>query len=78
MTTVVIQKGKVQKGEFVLVPKREYEELVTICKAIRLVQPTASEKRAIANGKKELRSGKFFTLDELDSYVDRARTRTRR
>lgn len=79
MTTVVVPKGDVKKGEFVLIPKEEYKALVRIKKqGIRTVTLTSREKSAIAAGRKELKAGKFFTLNELDSYLDRTRARARR
>lgn len=64
MTTVIIPKGAVQKGEFVLIPREEYKALLRIKeKGIRQVIATQSEKRSIARGKREIKERRVFVYD---------------
>ena len=81
MQTVIVPNPKTveRKEKLVLISQEEYQALLRIKKqAIQEAVPTAREKRAIVAGKKELRSGKYFSLNELDSYLGRARARARR
>jgi hypothetical protein len=83
MTTVTVPKKKyeqlMREEKLVLIPQEEYDALLRIkMQGIREITLTPSERRAVAAGKKELRSGKYFNLDELESYLDRTRARARR
>ena len=62
----------VTKGEeLVVVPRREYEELLMWREVVRLVKPTAQEKRAIREGRKEVKEGKYFTLQQFKDELVR-------
>jgi hypothetical protein len=37
--------------------------------------PTATEKRAIAKGREEIRRGEYVTLEQLEAYVERLNRR---
>ena len=63
----------------VLIPKKEYETLIYI-KSGHLPETTltSKQKKAILASEKELASGKYFTLNELEKYLARPRSKTRR
>lgn len=67
---IAIPKELSKRGELVMIPRSEYEELLRLKKVIPLVEPTPSEKRAIKAGRKEIKEGKYLTLkkpkDELE------------
>lgn len=68
-----------KKGEFILVPKKEYETLVRRQpKLIQVEKLTASEKHAIAMSDKELIKGDYVTLDQLEHELASSRTKTRK
>ena len=68
-----------KKGEFVLIPKKEYETLVRRQpKLIQVEKLTASEKRAIAMSDKELIKGDYVTLDQLEHELANSHTKTRK
>lgn len=66
-----------KKGEFILIPKKEYETLVRRQpKLIQVEKLTASEKRAIAMSDKELIKGDYVTLDQLEHELASSRAKT--
>lgn len=65
--------------EFVLIPRGEYQSLIEIkTKGIREITLTKKQKDSIKKSEKELKQGEYFTLNELKSYLERPRSKTRR
>lgn len=64
MNTVTIPKKLAQKGDLVLVPRREYESLLKQ-RILKEFIPTAAQKRALKQAMKERRAGKTISYDEL-------------
>lgn len=57
----------IPKGEFVLLPKKEYQELIKKQpKLIRVEKLTPSEKRAVLRSDEELARGEYVTLKQLE------------
>ena len=56
MTPITIPQKLAQKDDLVVIPRREYEEFLSVKKLLRTVKPTRAEKKAIARGRKETRS----------------------
>ncbi len=71
MTTVTIPKELTKKGDLVVIPKSEYEEFLKFRRAVRIAEPTRSEKRAIERGRKELRAGRFISWEKLKNDLAR-------
>lgn len=70
MTTLTIPKQLSKQGDLVLIPKKEYEELLSWKKHVfREVKPTRTELKALARARKERASGNFVTLEELKSEL---------
>lgn len=76
MAIFTIPKNLVKQGELVVIPKKEYEELLR-----RRVIPTATlssaEKRALARGRKEIASGEYISLDKLEHELGLTRRKKR-
>ncbi|TSC80773.1 MAG: hypothetical protein G01um101429_82 [Parcubacteria group bacterium Gr01-1014_29] len=69
MPTLTIPK-KLTKGEdLVVIPRKEYEELLRVQQSmpekVKTFKPTASEKKAIAEARKRFAKGEYLTLEEL-------------
>ncbi len=68
-----------EKEKMVTIPESEYKALLRIKReGIQEIELTPAQKRAIVASEKELRDGKYFMLNELESYLERTRPRTRR
>lgn len=66
MTAVItIPKELAEKGELVLIPRVDYEEFLRLKKIIPGFKPSASEKRAIKDARKELRKGQYLTIKQF-------------
>lgn len=77
--TIPNRKILKQEKELVLLPKKEYENLRKLSlRAIPEVEITPSQKRAIAASEKELKSGKYLTLAELENELGSAHTKARK
>ncbi len=72
MTKVVI----IPKGEFVLVPRQEYEVFSEWKKAlrIRIVEPSKDELASIRRGRREIKEGKYVEWRKFKQELAR-RTR---
>jgi hypothetical protein len=60
MTIITIPKELAKKGDLVLVPKSEYREFLNFRKLIKTAKSTKSEKKAIARGRREIKSGQYL------------------
>ena len=64
MATLTISKELTEGTDLVIIPKRDYEKLLS-ARVIPEYQPTAREKKALAQVRKNRRAGKFLTINEL-------------
>ena len=64
MVNVTIPKKLAQKGDLVVIPRREYEALVRL-KKMREFTPTALQKRALVKAEKNFKGGKALSFYEL-------------
>lgn len=62
--TVTIPQDLTQGKELIVIPLEEYEALVQL-KKIYEFQPTASQKKALSNARKNRKRGAILTLGEL-------------
>lgn len=64
MATITIPR-KITKGEeLVVIPRKDYEELLGL-KKIPEFQPTAAQKKALIRARKNRESGNFLTFNEI-------------
>ena len=73
MTTVVIPQNIGKTKELVAVPRNVYEEFLEwhkVMKSIRVARPTATEKKAIACGRRAFEKGDYVTLEQLEKEFD--------
>lgn len=66
---ITIPKKLAGKEDLVVIPRSEYENYLNLKKIIPLVKPNATEKRAIKQGRKEIRQGKYSTLQDLKNEL---------
>ena len=64
MVNVTIPKKLAQKGDLVVIPRREYESLVRLRK-MKEFSPTVTQKRALIRAEANLKKGKTLSFDEL-------------
>jgi len=68
------------KSGLVILPRKEYDELLDLKKAIPTFKPTKAELKAVARGEKEFVAGKFKSWgefkNELASYNRKRRAKT--
>ena len=62
MRVLTIPPALAREGELVIIPRKEYEKLLAL-KKIREFQPTATHKRALARGERNLSKGKTLAYD---------------
>ena len=66
MAIITIPKKLINKGDLVIVPRKEYEELLDFrLKKIQEVELTPIQKRALVQAKKNLSKDKFLTIYDL-------------
>ena len=77
--TIPNQRSFQYEKELVLIPREEYNALIRIKqKGISMVSITKGQKKAIAQSEGELQRDEYLTLNELESYLARPRSKTRR
>lgn len=64
MNTITIPKSLAQKGDLVVVPKQEYEELQEF-KKVKEFTPTSAQKRALARAEENFRRGKTLSYNDV-------------
>lgn len=70
MNIVTIPKKLAEKGDLVVLPRKEYEEFFA-WKKMRTVKPTAGELRTVARGRRQIREGKYVEWTELKRELAR-------
>ncbi|TRZ78662.1 hypothetical protein D4R87_00135 [bacterium] len=65
---ITISKQFIKKDELIIMPRREYDEYLFLKKIVS-VNPTLSEKKAIAEGKKEIQNGDYISLKQLKNEL---------
>lgn len=70
MSVVTIPRQLIREKELVLIPKKEYEELLGIKKLIKVVEPTAEEKKIIARGRRAIKRGDYVSWEDLKKELD--------
>ena len=67
---ITIPRELSKKGELVIIPRSDYEEFLRLRKVIPLVESTLSEKRAIRDGRKEIKEKDYTTLKQLKDELE--------
>jgi len=70
MEKVIIPKELAKKGGLVVIPRSEYEEYLRLKKIVQVIKASRSEKKAIKEGRKEIREGKYLTLQQLRDELE--------
>ena len=68
MNTITIPKELSQKGDLVVVPRKEYEILLELREIVEFT-PTASQKKALKRAEKNLRNKKSLSYNEVLSKL---------
>ena len=72
MPTLTIPRELVRSGELILIPRKEYDELLHFrMSSIREVDMTLAQKRALIRARKNLAAGEFLTPHELRQKLAR-------
>lgn len=64
MNTVTIPQKLAKKDDLVVVPRKEYEDLLEL-KKYKEFNPTPTQKRALLRAENNLRQGKTLSYNEL-------------
>lgn len=62
---VTIPKELSRNRDLIVMPRSDYEEFLQFKKIIPLIELTSSERKAIEEAKKEIKQGKYLTLNQL-------------
>ena len=73
MVTITRTRKLLQKGGFVTISRKEYEEFLAFKKGISVVQPTREEMGVIRRGEKEIQEGKYVEWTKLKQELARRR-----
>ncbi|HEY7679318.1 MAG TPA: hypothetical protein VIC04_02285 [Terriglobia bacterium] len=71
MKPVTIPKALSKQGDLVVIPRREYEQLLSL-KKIREFQPTARQQAALRKAERNLKKGKALSYDAVARALDLA------
>lgn len=73
MTIVTIPHSfkSIPRGEYVLLPRLEYEELTQRARAVPVVPMTAKDRRSYERSEREIKAGKFKSWNQVKNELDR-------
>ena len=66
---IAIPKELSKNEDLMVIPRSDYEEFLQLKKIIPLVELTPSERKAIKQAKKEIKQGKYLTLNQLKNEL---------
>ena len=69
MLTITIPRPLAQKGDLVVIPRREYHMLLER-KNMKQFAPSAAQKKALVRAEKNLAQNKTLSYHELASQLD--------
>lgn len=59
---LTIPKRLTKRGDLVIIPRVEYEEYLHWQKSVKTFKPTATEKKALKEARKDFARGNYITL----------------
>lgn len=68
---ITLSKKLLSEGNLVVIPRKDYEEYLELKKIVPMVTATSAEKRAIQEGRKQIKSGKYLSLGKLRHALER-------
>ncbi|MDO8521280.1 MAG: hypothetical protein Q7S52_04145, partial [bacterium] len=69
VTVITIPKKFAEKGDLILIPKKEYEALLLQQKNIKEFSPSAAQKRALLKAEANFKRGKSLSYNDLASKL---------
>ncbi len=77
MKIVTIPKDLMKKGDLVVIPRQDYEQLLKRQKVIPVAKLTPSERKALERGRRDIRIGDYVPLDTLVNELATPRRKKR-
>lgn len=65
MNTITIPKNLIKNDDLVILPRREYRDLLELKKIISIANATKKEIIAIKRGEKEIKKGEYILWSKL-------------
>lgn len=73
MITVIVSKKIAKQDDLIVIPRKEYEELVRLrLKNIKEAELTVVQRRALTRARKNMSQGKLLTIHELRKKLERS------
>lgn len=73
MATLTIPKKLASRDDLVVIPKKEYEELLSLRRAIPVFKPTRADIKDLERARKNFRAGKFIEWRKLKNELESSR-----
>ena len=71
MTSVLtIPKNLALKDDLVIIPRADYEEYLELKKIIPVIKLSKSEKKAVEEGRRQIKRGEYVNLKELKNELE--------
>ncbi|MBU3942627.1 hypothetical protein KKA24_01435 [Patescibacteria group bacterium] len=70
MNVITIPEKLSKKGDLIIISRSDYEDFLELKKIIPLVDLSKSEKKALKEGKEEIKRGEYLTLDQLKDELE--------
>jgi hypothetical protein len=78
MQIITIPKKLAEKGDLVVIPRREYEEFLELRRVVPVVKSTKEESRIIRRAEREIRDGEYKPWTVVKHELERRHNRKRR
>lgn len=80
MQSIIIPKTFTRQDDLIVIPRKEYEELLDSKRAYPVFEPTKSDLKALAQARKEFKEGKLIEWEvvknELENLPHKRRKKT--
>ena len=77
MTSITIPKSLSKSGDLVVIPRKEYEEYLSLRKMMPYFSPTKAELKVLARAEKEIRQGKYKPWSRVKNELANLRHKSR-
>ena len=75
--TINISKTLLKQSDLVAIPRKDYEEFLSLRKIVPMFKPTKAELKAVAKGEREIALGKFKPWSQVKNELANIRRKRR-
>lgn len=75
--TINISKTLLSQSDLIAIPRKDYEEFLSLKKIVSIFKPTKAELKAVERGERAIRQGKFKPWSQVKNELVNLRRKSR-